>query len=321
MCMCASRFVDVISETPGLVQAGTGNGPGTGKYRTSNIIISASSRKLNHDPCLEALSVRSVISGTEYYVTNNSRYTVVPGNYLILNNGSAYSSHTDPGCFVESFTVHFGQKFISRFFAGTIAGINLIPEQDNTESSIMPEFIEKTYLQDDKTEFSLKNLYISVKAGIDDGDFIEGEELCEALRRLLYNLITVNLGVRAEINSVKAAKQSTRAEVYKRLNYARDFMESSYSESISVENIASVACMNTEYFIRQFRNQFGITPVQFLIAKRMKAAGEVMKKGNVTVSEVCRRVGYTDLSSFGKLFKRYYGIGPDAYLKSKHRIN
>lgn len=317
--MCAANFVDIILDSPGTVSPDMDRVSYSKKDSSSSIIVSTSSRKHSFGFQEGGWSFKSVITGTEQYVTPNSRYTVVPGNYLVLNEGTGYTSsidHSDP---VESFTVYFGARLGRRFFAAMLAGHDTIPEPDTPKNRSLPEFVERTYLQDDKIGEALQALYGSVKAGMEEDELMEEGRLGDHLRHLLFGLLTVHLAVRVEINSIKAARPSTRAEVYKRLNYARDYMESSYHESISVDRIAHVACMNTEYFIRQFKKQFSTTPVQYLIAKRMKAAGKALQQGHCTVSEVCRRVGYSDITSFGKLFKRYYGQTPEAYYRDMRK--
>lgn len=315
--MSAARFVDVISgfRKCALEEAEPETGPK--KIKGQDIIISDSSRKHVFDFYPGALSLRSVVRGAEYFVTRNSKYAVVPGNYLILNEGSEYSSYVNPNENVESFAVHFAPGFVNRFIGGYFTGPDHIPGTEETVHGKLPRFIEKTYIQDDRTKFLLNKLYTMVQGGFDNDCLLESDEISESLRNLLSNLVMVNAGVQAEINSMKAARPSTREEIYRRLNYAKDYMESAYGEVVSVDQVAVVACMNSEYFIRQFKKQFGITPVQYLIAKRMKVAGAALSRGGTSVSEVCRKVGYSDLSSFGKLFKRYYGVGPEAYSTQK----
>lgn len=315
--MSAARFVDVISGFRKCAAIEGEPDAGPQNLKDQDIIISDSSRKHSFDFYPGALSLRSVMQGAEYFVTRNSKYTVVPGNYLILNEGSEYTSYINPNDTVESFAVHFAPAFVSRFVDAHFGSHNNIPGINEPGIGSIPRFVEKTYIQDERAKLILHKLYALVQGGMDNDCLLESEEIAESLRSLLFNLVAVNTGVQAEINSIRAARSSTREEVYRKLSYARDYMESAYGEVVSVDQVAVVACMNSEYFIRQFKKQFGITPVQYLIAKRMKVAGAALSRSGTSVSEVCRKVGYSDLSSFGKLFKRYYGIGPEAYSMQK----
>lgn len=311
--MCAANFVDVISEFPDHSSPDFDQASYVEKYKNSSIIVSASARKLFFDYHWGALSLKTVLRGEEYYVTRHSKYKIVPGNYLILNEGSEYSSYIDSAGQVESFTIHFGPRFVNRFFHSLFSPGDVIPGYDETGKQSCPAFVEKTYFQDDKIRTLLKDLHRVVQSGINNDHFFERNEMDDLLRTLLLSLLTINAGVQVEINSMTAARPSTREEVYRRLNYARDYMESSYGEVASIDQVAKVACMNPEYFIRQFKRQYQVTPAQYLISRRMKAAGVALSSPGASVSSVCRKVGYSDLSSFGKLFKRYFGLSPEAY--------
>jgi AraC family transcriptional regulator len=129
-------------------------------------------------------------------------------------------------------------------------------------------------------------------------------------------LLKHHTGIIAEVERIPKIKQATRQELYKRLNYARDFIDSCYHEDINLDSISAIACLNREYFIRQFKSYFKTTPAQYLIRRRMDAARQLLQIADMDISEVCERVGYSDLSSFGKLFRRYYGVSPTEVKKA-----
>ena len=116
-----------------------------------------------------------------------------------------------------------------------------------------------------------------------------------------------------------AIKTSTKKELYKRLTRAKDFIDSCYNRDIRVAELAAVCFLNETYFLRQFKNYFGITPRQYIILNRMKAARQILEKEkDIKITEVCFRVGYNDLSSFSKLFKHFFSVSPESFQHGEH---
>jgi AraC-like DNA-binding protein len=129
---------------------------------------------------------------------------------------------------------------------------------------------------------------------------------------LMEELFRLQTETNSRIRRIAKTKHSTKQEIFERLTRARDYIHSCYSNELSVDEIARVACMNAFYFIRQFRNFFGITPHQFLTQRRMEVAKALLQKNGRSVTEVCFDVGFSDASSFSKLFRRYHGFPPSA---------
>ncbi|MFN8291032.1 MAG: AraC family transcriptional regulator [Chitinophagaceae bacterium] len=309
--MNAVKFVDIISG----FRNGTVKNPGPvivpmkiGERK----IITISSERCIYDFYPGAFTLMYVMRGEAYIETGNSKYKLTPGNYLFLNPGTIYHSFAVPDILTELCTIHFSPDVLDRF-SGRNTNTAIQAAGSNCFSGTPSCFVERTYQQNEKIRVILGKLCSLSHAGYKQSPGFDKREFYRSLNQLLLNLFIMNTGVRAEINSMETSRPSTRGEVYQRLYYARDYMDSSYGQGISVQQVAAVACMNADYFTRLYRRQFGITPVKYLIANRMKAAGQELKKRKFSVSEICNKVGYSDISSFGKLFKRHYGLNPEAY--------
>jgi AraC-like DNA-binding protein len=85
---------------------------------------------------------------------------------------------------------------------------------------------------------------------------------------------------------------------------------------IELKTLAKVACMNKAYFLREFKKYFGVTPYQYIIRQRLKAARQMLETIRCTITEICFAVGYRDIVSFCKLFKKSFNVTPEQYQKS-----
>lgn len=84
-------------------------------------------------------------------------------------------------------------------------------------------------------------------------------------------------------------------------------------ESISIAKVAEVACMSQASFYRYFKNEFGMSPVEYINRERVKAACRMLENRDRSVTEVSYAMGFSSISHFIKLFKEQSGITPKQY--------
>jgi AraC-like DNA-binding protein len=102
------------------------------------------------------------------------------------------------------------------------------------------------------------------------------------------------------------------------LRRARDLMDREYARPIDVAEIARTALMSPAHFSRQFRAGYGETPHAYLMTRRIERAKALLRRGDMTVTEVCMAVGCTSLGSFSARFAELVGETPSAYRVRDH---
>jgi transcriptional regulator GlxA family with amidase domain len=103
-----------------------------------------------------------------------------------------------------------------------------------------------------------------------------------------------------------------------RLRRARDLMDREYASPLDVAALARTALMSTAHFSRQFRDAYGETPYAYLMTRRIERAKALLRRGDLSVTEVCLAVGCTSLGSFSARFTELVGETPTAYRDSDH---
>lgn len=103
-----------------------------------------------------------------------------------------------------------------------------------------------------------------------------------------------------------------------RLRQARDRMDRDFAEPLDVPALARQALMSPGHFSRSFRAAFGETPYSHLMTRRIERAKALLRKGDLTVTEVCFAVGCTSLGSFSSRFTELVGESPSAYRARNH---
>ncbi|MEV7075960.1 helix-turn-helix transcriptional regulator [Streptomyces sp. NPDC091972] len=103
-----------------------------------------------------------------------------------------------------------------------------------------------------------------------------------------------------------------------RLRQARDRMDREYTEPLDVPALARTALMSPGHFQRSFRAEFGETPYGYLMTRRIERAKALLRRGDLSVTEVCMAVGCTSLGSFSSRFTELVGETPSAYRARSH---
>jgi AraC-like DNA-binding protein len=102
------------------------------------------------------------------------------------------------------------------------------------------------------------------------------------------------------------------------LRRARDLMDREYARPLEVAELARAALMSTAHFSRRFRATYGETPYAYLMTRRIERAKELLRRGDMSVTEVCMEVGCTSLGSFSARFTELAGETPTAYRARDH---
>lgn len=137
----------------------------------------------------------------------------------------------------------------------------------------------------------------------------------QLIRDLFEDLLKANRDGYKRSQNIQAAKASTRLEIFRRVSHARDWMEENFSSNITLEDIAAEATMNSQHFLRMFKQVYLITPHQYLIERKLKKARQLLESTGMTINEICEAIGFESVFSFSILFKSRFGAPPSRLRK------
>src|SRR5271154_4393116 len=95
-------------------------------------------------------------------------------------------------------------------------------------------------------------------------------------------------------------------------------MDREYALALDVTALARAALMSSAHFSRQFRATYGETPYAYLMTRRIERAKALLRRSELSVTEVCVAVGCTSLGSFSARFTQLVGETPTAYRAGDH---
>jgi AraC-like DNA-binding protein len=97
------------------------------------------------------------------------------------------------------------------------------------------------------------------------------------------------------------------------LRRVRDRIDREYAQPLDVEALARDAHMSPGHFSRRFRLAYGESPYSYLMTRRVERAMALLRRGDLSVTEVCFEVGCASLGTFSARFTELVGVPPSTY--------
>jgi AraC-like DNA-binding protein len=103
------------------------------------------------------------------------------------------------------------------------------------------------------------------------------------------------------------------------LRRVRDRIDREYAQPLDVEALARGVYMSAGHLSRQFRIAYGESPYSYLMTRRIERAMALLRRGDLSVTEVCFAVGCSSLGTFSTRFTELVGMPPSAYRRQAAR--
>lgn len=97
------------------------------------------------------------------------------------------------------------------------------------------------------------------------------------------------------------------------LRRVRDRIDREFAQPLDVEALARGVNVSAGHLSRQFRRAYGESPYSYLMTRRIERAMALLRRGDLSVTEVCFTVGCSSLGTFSTRFTELVGMSPSAY--------
>ena len=115
----------------------------------------------------------------------------------------------------------------------------------------------------------------------------------------------------AKVSSRPAAEQHLRDLAL--IRRVRDRIDREYAQPLDVEALARGVHMSAGHLSRQFRLAYGESPYSYLMTRRVERAMALLRRGDLSVTEICFEVGCSSLGTFSSRFTELVGVPPSVY--------
>lgn len=141
--------------------------------------------------------------------------------------------------------------------------------------------------------------YERIKTLVDENEIVYAEPVCEIL------LDIINEIYERESNGV--------------LSKVKEYIDENFQSELSIEELAKEFSYNRTYLGRVFKKEYGVSPKEYLLSKRLNSALNMLIKGE-RVKDACYKSGFSNPYNFSRYFKEKYGVPPrNIYAKSKQK--
>jgi len=98
-----------------------------------------------------------------------------------------------------------------------------------------------------------------------------------------------------------------------RFAHTLQYIKANIAEKISVDELSAQAYMSKPNFFRAFKQEFGLSPIDYIIKERMRLAKRCLRNPALSITEICFKAGFSNLAYFTRMFRQFEGMAPTEY--------
>ena len=130
---------------------------------------------------------------------------------------------------------------------------------------------------------------------------------------------SVGCGTISDVGSNSSSAAEQHLSDLARLRRVRDRMDREFAQPLDVEALARGVHMSAGHLSREFRLAYGESPYSYLMTRRIERAMALLRRGDLSVTEVCFAVGCSSLGTFSTRFTELVGVPPSTYRRDASR--
>jgi AraC family transcriptional regulator len=285
------------------------------ELKDPNMVFYAELKEWYATDAFQSFSIKYVLDGHITYRNGAVFHTVKPNQVLVGNKQPNVSSYFESRQFVKSFCVNLDLKAMSEVHALLSKKNDPDPDQGLGDDPLLPGFHERIYTM--AYNHFLAPLHHLARILETNNHALE---LNEEFFLDFSEKIAVQLFQDCKIyDNLDFSRSSTKKEIIRRLDIARNFLQENYLQRPTVKELAKICNMSEFHFFRAFRQAFKISPYQFQLKLRLENARELTTNSAISFTEISKKCSFPDLPTFSKAFKRMYRISPSAMRESLMR--
>lgn len=230
--------------------------------------------------------------GAGSYVIDGKAYTAKKGDVLVYNRGTLHQEQSDPDQPLS--TYYFNFRFLSPV--------------DKQRDWVVPPGWEPVI----RSSHYTGELAMLIQALVNEFSLRSrgyeriSQHLLEAILLLLERMILLQ-------------NRTSKEEKASLANQIKAYLDTNYRRKLTLADLAQLFHIDSYYLVHMYKNNFGISPINYLIQRRMGEAMRLMAITDKKIWEIAKMVGYDNANYFSILFTRVIGISPRKFREGNQR--
>ena len=137
------------------------------------------------------------------------------------------------------------------------------------------------------------------------------DEEYEIVCQDLLEVLIINMVRRTKANMIVAPSQ----KITKECRFVEQYINNHFREDITLELLSEKSYMNKYYLVHVFKQYKGVSPINYLISKRVECAKELLETTNYPIAQIAESSGFSSQSYFSQVFKKATNMSPNEYRK------
>lgn len=98
-----------------------------------------------------------------------------------------------------------------------------------------------------------------------------------------------------------------------RLAYVVEYIKNNLTKTLAIDELSNQACLSKSHFFRLFKNELGISPIQFILQERIRLAKQILSNPGKSITDACFESGFNSVTHFSSAFRTVERISPRQY--------
>jgi AraC-like DNA-binding protein len=254
-------------------------------------------------------AVKYVMNGWEQYTVRDKQFILNSGDYLLCNAASEGKVLVDNLHQVQGICIDIEQTLMSEVVASLRSPDSSIPDLNLGSFFCTEEFLEQTF---NAYQSKLGSLLKKIEHIIQKSPFESHQFELEFYYYLAEAIVDDYIPTVKEFRTLRCIKLSTKRDLFRKLSEGKNFMDNHYCIDIDISEVARQSNISQYHFFRLFRMMYGMSPYQYIRNKRLVKANQLLKTKDMPLAQLAMDIGYSDIYSFSKAYKQFYGAAPSS---------
>lgn len=248
------------------------------------------------------------LSGKSIVKADGKHIELTDDNLCTINQGDYYDLIIPESYKTDTFNIHFGDQLYDDVVKNLSESTNQLLNNPFEKPSISYQTVTKSTWKSAPIHRHINTLIDFYQ--LDGQD--ETKEF-ELLGGLLNTMLQEQWSEAQKHQGIDALKPSTQKELSSRINLSIDYIHAHFKEKVSLDELASIACLSKYHYLRTFKSLYGCTPQQMIAQLRFQKATCLLKGSEQSLSEIAPYLGFSELAAFSRFFYKNAGCSPKAY--------